>query len=70
MATKGSAESLAAEFAEAICNGKDHARLNWRKKGTVALTGDSVPDGFKQQAEEFQGRYALALPVTGSTWMV
>jgi hypothetical protein len=69
MATKWSAESLATELAEAIRNSKDHAKLNWRKKGTVALTGDSVPDGFKQTVAGRKKRLKAALAKElGNDW--
>jgi hypothetical protein len=69
MATRWSAESLAAELAEAIRNGKDHAKLNWRKKGTVALTGDSVPGGFKQTVSGRKKRLKAAIAkALGNDW--
>lgn len=69
MATRWNADSLAAELAEAIRNGKDHAKLSWRKKGTVALTGNSVPDGFKQTVAGRKKRLKAAIAkALGDDW--
>ncbi|WP_147263492.1 hypothetical protein [Roseimicrobium gellanilyticum] len=69
MAKRWSPAALAVELAEAIRQGKDHQKLLWRKKGTVALSGDAVPDGFKQTVAGRKKKLKEAIAqILGSDW--
>jgi hypothetical protein len=69
MAQRWSPHPLAEELANAIRNGKEHRNLCWRKKGTVALTGDAVPEGFKQTVAGRKKRLKAAIAeILGNDW--